>query len=55
MRKNEKVDAILNKLHISKKQKGCSSGGKWFGSGEIIKSFSPVDDSLIGEIQTGNY
>ena len=55
MRKNEKVDAILNKLHISKKQKGCSNGGKWFGSGEIIKSFSPVDDSLIGEIQTGNY
>ena len=54
MRENEKVDAILKKLHVSKKQKGCSSGENWFGSGEVIKSFSPVDNSLIGEIQTGS-
>ena len=54
MIKNEKVDAILNKLNVSKKQKGCSNGGNWFGSGEIIKSYSPVDNSLIGEIQTGD-
>ena len=54
MRENEKVDAILKKLHVSKKQKGCSTGENWFGSGEVIKSFSPVDDSLIGEIQTGS-
>ena len=54
MRENEKVDAILKKLHVSKKQKGCSTGENWFGSGEVIKSFSPVDNSLIGEIQTGS-
>ena len=42
------------KLHVSKKQKGCSTGENWFGSGEVIKSFSPVDNSLIGEIQTGS-
>ena len=54
MRENEKVDAILKKLHVSKKQKGCSTGENWFGSGEVIKSFSPVDNSLIGDIQTGS-
>ena len=54
MIKNKKVDAILNKLNVSKKQKGCSNGGNWFGSGETIKSYSPVDNSLIGEIQTGD-
>ena len=52
--KNQKVDKILKKLGVSKNQKGCSSGGKWFGSGKLIKSYSPVDNSLIGTIQAGD-
>ena len=52
--KNQKVDKILKKLGVSKNQKGCSSGRKWFGSGKLIKSYSPVDNSLIGTIQAGD-
>ena len=52
--KNKKVELILNELGISNEQKGCSTGGNWIGSGKIIESFSPVDNSLIGKIQIGN-
>tara|TARA_B110000240_G_C13509133_1_gene458112 strand:+ start:3695 stop:5245 length:1551 start_codon:yes stop_codon:yes gene_type:complete len=50
----KKIETILKKLKISKTQKGCSTGGDWFGSGKLINSYSPVDGSLIGKIQTGN-
>ena len=50
----KKIETILKKLKISKTQKGCSTGGDWFWSGKLINSYSPVDGSLIGKIQTGN-
>ena len=54
MKKNKKVDYILDKLGVSNNQKGCSFGEKWFGSGQIIKSYSPVDNSLMGTIQVAS-
>ena len=47
----KKITALLKELNIKSNQKGCHSGLSWFGSGEYIKSFSPVDGSLLGTVQ----
>jgi len=42
---------ILKQLGISANNLGTSTGNKWFKSkGETIKSFSPVDEKLIGAV-----
>ena len=41
-----------NKLRLSDKNLGTSTGLEWFGSGEYITSFSPVDGKVIGEVST---
>ena len=46
------IKKILKNLAIESNQKGCSSGGVWMGSGQKISSHSPVNDCLIGTIQT---
>ncbi len=43
---------MKNSIWIQKNQKGCHSGGSWYGSGEMIQSFSPVEGSLLGSLQT---
>ena len=45
---------ILNKLEIKTNQQGCSNGSEWFGSGDSIYSYSPVDGSKLGNVSTGN-
>jgi len=40
----------LKTLQLEKKSSGASTGKKWFGKGEEIRSFSPVDGALIGTI-----
>ena len=40
------------KLRLSDKNLGTSTGLEWFGSGEYITSFSPVDGKVIGEVST---
>ena len=47
----KKITTLLKELNIKSNQKGCHSGFSWFGSGEYIKSFSPVNGSLLGTIQ----
>ena len=47
----KKITDLLKELNIKSNQKGCHSGLSWFGSGEYIKSFSPVDGSLLGTVQ----
>jgi aldehyde dehydrogenase (NAD+) len=42
----------LKKLHLDKKSPGASTGKKWFGKGEEISSYSPVDGALIGTVTT---
>jgi len=54
MNSTKNINLLLKKLGINKKQKGCSNGKEWFGSGDFIDSYSPVNGSLLGEIQTGN-
>lgn len=57
MAQNEKnfgIEYSLERLGIKVNNKGVSYGDAYFGSGEIIKSYSPVDGKLIGEIQMGS-
>ncbi|MFL2637454.1 MAG: aldehyde dehydrogenase family protein [Flavobacteriaceae bacterium] len=48
------ISQILNKLGIENNQHGCSNGSDWFGSGDSIISYSPVDGSKLGNVSTGN-
>ena len=46
------IKTILKNLAVEPKQKGCSTGGQWMGSGSEIAAVSPVDGSLVGNVQT---
>lgn len=48
------IKTILKNLGVQSKQKGCSTGGLWIASGPEICSYSPVDNSLIGELETAS-
>jgi aldehyde dehydrogenase (NAD+) len=45
------IKSLLEKLNIKNNQKGCNTGGIWIGEGEILSSFSPVNDLLLGTVQ----
>ena len=45
------VKQILKNLRIKPLQGGCNVGVEWFGSGDEICSFSPVDGSLLGKLK----
>ena len=45
------VKQILKNLRIKSLQGGCNVGVEWFGSGDEICSFSPVDGSLLGKLK----
>ncbi len=47
-----KFENLSKELNLDTGQKGCHSGGSWYGSGEMIQSFSPVEGSLLGSLQT---
>jgi aldehyde dehydrogenase (NAD+) len=47
----EKITALLKELNVESNQKGCHSGGSWFGSGETIESYSPVNGSHLASVQ----
>ena len=44
--------ALLNALHLSANEKGVSTGQKWFGTGASVRSFTPIDGSLLAEVST---
>ncbi len=46
------IKQALKDLGISDVNEGTSTGKDFFGSGEIIESYSPVDGSLIGKVKT---
>ena len=48
------VKQILKNLRIKSLQGGCNVGVEWFGSGDEICSFSPVDGSLLGKLKTSS-
>ena len=45
------VKQILENLRIKSLQGGCNVGVEWFGSGDEICSFSPVDGTLLGKLK----
>ena len=47
-------ETLIKKLKLKDEELGCSSGSKWFGNGEPVSSFSPVDGKIIGKIKTGS-
>ena len=46
------INEALNKLGVQNVNQGTSTGSNFFGNGEIIESFSPVDGKLIGKVTT---
>ncbi|NJB71281.1 aldehyde dehydrogenase (NAD+) [Saonia flava] len=46
------IQKALTQLGIKDINNGTSTGSNNFGSGELIKSYSPVDGSLIGKVKT---
>ena len=48
------LNELFNKYNIDDLTYGCSTGKKWFGSGEIIESLSPVDGKLISRVSCGS-
>ncbi|HET7361254.1 MAG TPA: aldehyde dehydrogenase family protein, partial [Salinimicrobium sp.] len=45
------IDKALNDLGLTEINNGTSTGKDFFGNGEIIESYSPVDGALIGKVK----
>jgi len=48
----QNFNELLQELNVSSSQKGCHSWKTWYGSGETIRSFSPVDGSELGTVSS---
>lgn len=46
------IKEALDKLGIKEMNQGSSTGSKFFASGEMIDSYSPVDGKLIASVQS---
>ncbi len=46
------IGKALEKLGVKDLNLGSSTGSNFFGNGEILESFSPVDGNLIGKVTT---
>ncbi|WP_426482901.1 L-piperidine-6-carboxylate dehydrogenase [Chryseobacterium sp. R2ACT005] len=46
------IEKTLKNLGIKEENKGTSTGGKYFASGKVIESISPVDGKLIAKVKT---
>nr|WP_298005282.1 aldehyde dehydrogenase family protein [uncultured Flavobacterium sp.] len=45
---------FLVQLGLQETNSGSSTGSQWFANGSTIQSFTPVDGSLIGSVQTSS-
>lgn len=57
MAKKEKdfgIEKSLKNLGIKSENKGVSSGGKYFATGDMLESYSPTDGKLIAKIKSGS-
>lgn len=45
------IKQALKDLGLNDINNGTSTGNDWFGNGEIIESYSPVDGALIGKVK----
>ena len=48
------LNELFKKYDISEVTNGCSTGNKWFGSGKLTNSNSPVDGELIRKVSFGS-
>ena len=48
------IETSLKNLGISQQNKGVSSGGSYFATGDMLESYSPTDGKLIAEIKTAS-
>lgn len=48
------IEKTLKNLGIKSENKGTSTGGKWFASGKVIESYSPVDGKLIAKVTSSS-
>ena len=48
------IEKSLKNLGIKSENKGTSTGGKWFASGKVIESYSPVDGKLIAKVTSSS-
>ena len=46
------IENALEKLGVKEVNQGTSTGNNFFGNGQIIESYSPVDGKLIGKVIT---
>lgn len=46
------IQQALDKLGVKALNNGTSTGSNFFGNGEIMESYSPVDGKLIGKVTT---
>jgi aldehyde dehydrogenase (NAD+) len=46
------IEHMLKTLGLQEKNQGTSTGQNFFGSGEVLSSYSPADGKLIGTITT---
>ena len=44
------IEKALTQLGVKELNKGTSTGSNFFGNGEILESYSPVDGNLIGKV-----
>lgn len=44
------IQEVLEALGIREQNPGTSTGSEFFANGDVIKSYSPVDGNLIGEV-----
>jgi aldehyde dehydrogenase (NAD+) len=49
---NNTIQEILKDLGLKQVNQGTSTGQNYFGSGDIIPSYSPVDGALIAKVST---
>ena len=48
------IEKVLKNLGIKTENKGTSTGGKWFATGKVIESYSPVDGQLIAKVTSSS-
>lgn len=46
------IQKTLKKLNVKETNQGSSTGSNFFGNGQLIESFSPVDGKLIGKVSS---
>lgn len=46
------IEKALKELGVKELNEGTSTGSDWFSNGQLIESYSPVDDKLIGSVNT---